>query len=1084
MAQRKLIAVFTLLALGAIVVTSSITLAKAVPDWENQNIIGINKEAPHCTLMPYASEGKAVKADRDDSKWYKSMNGQWKFHWAPDPDSRPADFYKTDFDVSQWDDIKVPSNWQMEGYGVPIYCNQPYSFKKNPPYVMGEPPKNFTAYELRNPIGSYRMDFSVPSVWKDKETFIVFDGVNSAFYLWINGEKVGYSQDSRTPAEFNITQYLKKGKNTLAAEVYRYSDGSYLECQDFWRLSGIFRDVFIYATPKVHIRDFFVNTDLDAEYRNATLRVNAAVINDTNSDAIAPTLEVTLLDKKTGKCVLPQKAKKSFFAWLFGKTEFPAITVKANAASITKGEQAEYSFDTTLQNPKKWSAETPNLYTLVLTLKDEKGKALESVSCNVGFRKSEIKGGQLLVNGQSIYIKGVNRHEHDPDTGHFVSRESMIQDIQLMKQNNVNTVRTCHYPNTPEWYDLCDEYGLYVIDEANIESHGMGYDAESLAKDPDWKAAHIARTTAMVERDKNHPCVIIWSLGNEAGNGVNIETTSAWTKERDPSRPVQYERAGEEPHTDIVCPMYKSIEYITKYASQDQQRPLILCEYAHAMGNSLGNFQDYWNTIEKYEHLQGGCIWDWVDQGLRRKAQQGRSYWAYGGDYGDIPNDGNFCCNGLVQPDRKANPHLYEMKKVYQNIKVHAEDLKNGKVKIQNKYFFVPTDFVDVLWEVTENGKVIQKGSLGSVVVPPQQTKSVTVPFEKSEIKANREYHLKLKFVLNADHPWVKKGHMLAWDQFELPFVSAPGPAVALDSMPALTITDTSEEVAIEGADFTVTFDKQRGVLSRWSFKGTDLVSSPLVPNFWRVPTDNDRGNKMPKRCGIWKNAGLNSTVLDFKVVQTKPQTVEILVRIKVAAKNTLLETIYTIYGSGDILMSQMLTPDKGLPEIPRIGMQMEMPGEFSTMNWFGRGPQESYWDRKTGYAVSLYEENIYKPEHVYVRPQENGNKTDVRWASWTNKKGIGLVAIGQRLINASAWPYTMKDLEKAAHIHELPTRKTITLNIDYMQTGVGGDNSWGARTHEKYTLLANKPYIWEVRLSPVAGKKALKGVLLRALPK
>lgn len=1254
--------------------------AQAAPDWENPAIFGINKETPHCTLIPYSKISSAIKTDRTASKWYRSLNGKWKFHWSPDPASRPADFYKDAFDVSGWDTIAVPSNWQIQGYGTPLYSNMVYPFAKDPPMVMDTPPLNFTNYTARNPVGSYRRTFTIPGKWDGREIFIVFDGVDSAFYLWVNGQKVGYSQDSRTPAEFNITQYLKDGKNTIAAEVYRYCDGSYLEDQDFWRLSGVYRNVYLYATPALHIQDFFVHTDLDDKYKNATLRVDARVINCGSDKAAAPTLEATLIDRQQ---------KKDWFSFLTGPKKRFIGNAEANADTVAADGTLDYSFSKQLTNPKKWSAEAPNLYTLVLSLKDAGGKTIETVSANIGFRKSEIKDGQLLVNGQPIYIKGVNRHEHDPDTGHTISRESMIRDIKMMKQNNINTVRTCHYPDVPEWYELCDEYGLYIIDEANIESHGMGYGDESLAKQPEWKGAHMARTKAMVERDKNHPCVIIWSLGNEAGFGENFEATSAWIKQRDPSRPVHYEQAGQRPATDIVAPMYASIRRLIRYARREQNRPLILCEYEHAMGNSLGNMADYWVAIEEYKHLQGGSIWDWVDQGLRKKpdpvttlktqsgltatingtieegpngnksirgclivddipelditgenltlqawvkpAKNGqpehqpiitkgdtqyslkvnndqlqffiydntwqtlnaelpdnwydrwhrvtgtydgstmklyidrkevasRSYsgsiqhcdypvgigintqasgrrfnglisgvriydrtlmdeqlvetpiepvlamdmnafdmqttypdkdawfWAYGGDYGDVPNDGNFCCNGIVQPDRKPNPHMYEMKKVYQNIKVHEEDLANGKVKIRNKYFFIPTDFVETLWEVTENGRVIQKGSLGTIRVQPQKTQIVTIPFEKPIPVPGSEYHLKVSFALNANQPWAKKGYILAWDQFELPLkADQPLPTAEVDSMPAVTVSENSESVTIKNDDFMILFDKSKGVLSDWSFEGTDLVASPLQANFWRAPTDNDNGNGMPNRCGVWKNAAANSTVSKFSVEQVNPQVVKVSVTKKPDAEDSTLQTVYTIYGCGEVLISNTLAPGDDLPELPRIGMQMEMPGEFSIMQWFGRGPQESYRDRKTGYAVGVYQENVYKPEHVYVRPQENGNKTDVRWAAWTNKKGTGLVAVGRPLINASAWPYTMNDLEKARHINKLPSRDNITVNIDYGQTGVGGDNSWGARPHEEYTLWADEPYQWEVRLIPVIKAKTddienVSGQLLPAM--
>ena len=1076
--MKQIVISFNLL-FGIIMAISTPLFAQAAPDWENPKVFGLNKETPHCTLMPYSKMSLAEKIDRAGSQWYRTLNGQWKFHWSADPDSRPADFYKEEFDVSKWDNIAVPSNWQIQGYGTALYSNVAYPFAKNPPFVMGTPPTNYTNYNARNPVGSYRRTFTIPGRWKDREIFIVFDGVDSAFYLWVNGEKVGYSQDSRTPAEFNITKYLKKGKNTLAAEVYRYSDGSYLEDQDFWRLSGIYRNVYLYAAPTLHIQDFFVHTDLDSEYKDATLRVDAKVIHYGSDDVSAPALEVTLIDK--------QQKDPGFFG-LGAKTGALFITdAQTSMENIAAGKTIDYSFSKQLENPKKWSAETPHLYTLILSLKDARGKIIETISANIGFRKSEIKGGQILVNGQPIYIKGVNRHEHDPDTGHTMTRESMLQDIFLMKQNNINTVRTCHYPDVPEWYELCDEYGLYIIDEANIESHGMGYGPESLAKQPEWKDAHMARTVAMVERDKNHPCVIIWSLGNEAGFGDNFQATSDWIHQHDPSRPVHYEQAGERDATDIVCPMYASINGITQYASKEQKRPLILCEYEHAMGNSLGNMNDYWIAIESYKHLQGGSIWDWVDQGLRKKdAASGKEFWAYGGDFGDVPNDGNFCCNGIVQPDRKPNPHMFEMKKVYQNIKVHAEDLLNGTVRIENKYFFIPTNFVETLWEVTQDGSVIQKGSLGTVSIPPQETMVVNVPFEKPDLVPCSEYHLKLSFVLNANQPWGKKGHVLAWDQFEIPYISDQPMATAeTDSMPSMSVGENATSVVIHGTNFVITFDKTKGVLSDWSFKGTKLMASPLTPNFWRAPTDNDNGNKMPERCGIWKNAVLNSKVLKVKVNQVKPQAVKVTVKMQLDAKDSILETIYTVYGSGEILISNTLTPGRNLPELPRIGMQMEMPGEFSTMQWYGRGPQESYSDRKTGYAIGIYKENVYKPEHVYVRPQENGNKTDVRWAAWTDKRGVGILAIGHSLMNAGAWPYTMEDLEKARHIHELPVRDTITVNIDHKQTGVAGDNSWGARPHRQYTLWPDEPYQWDVRLCPVtnAKKDNFRKVFSQTLP-
>ena len=660
-----------------------------VPDWENPEVVGWGKESAHCTLMVFPDVDSALIGNCEESPFYISLNGRWKFHWVARPAERPVDFYRADYDDSGWNEMPVPSNWQMHGYGVPIYTNITYPFAKDPPRVTGEPQADYTAYKLRNPVGSYRKTFEVPASWRGRHVFLHFDGVESAFYVWVNGTKIGYGQGSRTPAEFNVTTHLREGRNLLAVEVYRWSDGSYLEDQDFWRLSGIFRDVYLFSTPAVHLRDFFVRCDLDEHYRDGVLEVTAHVRNYSDKLVEAPAVEMQLLDTSTSsRRVCAQ-----------GRMEFTGETISAQ-------DEAVFTYKTDIANPRKWTAEQPNLYTLLLTLKRANGDVLEVIPCRVGFRKVEVNGGQLRVNDIAVLLKGVNRHEHDPDTGHYVTVDSMVRDIRLMKQNNINAVRTSHYPNVSKWYDLCDEYGLYLVDEANIESHGMGYGRnETLGNKLEWKKAHMDRTISMVQRDKNHPSIIIWSLGNEAGDGINFQATSEWIHQRDSSRPVQYEQARTRPHTDIVCPMYSRIERIVKYASTDRDRPLILCEYAHAMGNSVGNLQDYWDAIEKYGHLQGGFIWDWVDQGLRKKDESGREFWAYGGDFGDKPNDGNFCCNGLLQPDRKPNPSLFEVKKVYQYIEVQPVDLISGKVRIRNEYDFVSLGFVECAGRfTTENG--------------------------------------------------------------------------------------------------------------------------------------------------------------------------------------------------------------------------------------------------------------------------------------------------------------------------------------------------------------------------------------------
>jgi beta-galactosidase len=1243
------------------------------PDWENPQMIGRNKEPARATSLPYATSSQAIEGTREASPYYQCLNGTWKFHWCGQPEDRPKDFWRQEYDVSQWDDLPVPSNWQLHGYGTPIYCNQPYPFHKDPPRVMGTPPADWPAYKDRNPVGSYRHTFSVPDTWKGRQTFIHFDGVSSAFYLWVNGHVVGYSQGSRTPAEFNITPHLEPGKNVLAVEVYRYSDGSYLECQDFWRISGIFRDVYLWSAERLNIRDFEVKTEFDAEYRNADLELDVAV-RSFSSRAESFIVEATLLDD-AGKAVLA------------GLSE-PGAVATEKETSVT--------FSRNVAEPKKWSAETPNLYRLLLTLKDADGQTIEITTCSVGFRQVEIKDGQLLVNGKAVYFKGVNRHEHDPESGHAVSLESMVRDIKLMKRHNINAVRTAHYPDDPKWYDLCDRFGIYLIDEANIESHGMGYGPESLGKDPNWQKAHLDRTTRMVERDKNHPSVVIWSMGNEAGDGVNFEAMSAWIKNRDPSRPVHYERAELRPHTDIYCPMYAPIQRIVQYASTPQDRPLILCEYAHAMGNSVGNLQDYWDAIEKYEHLQGGFIWDWVDQGLRKRmppswtvkdtvggvegtvlgevvagegvigyaamkecpslnitgpltlearvkghtdaayipiiskgdhqyllridragltfvlfakqwqsltwplpddwanawrrvtatydgaitrlfidgrevasrpftgpitpsayavnfgrnsevpdrissiliqsakiynralsqqeianpddrsddglvldvdlrkirkqpADKDQYFFAYGGDFGDKPTNRDFCCNGLVMPDRRPNPSLFEVKKVYQNIKVHPADLASGKVRVQNKYFFRDLSSVAATWELSCNGKTIQSGSLDLPNIPPQESATVTVPFKKPKFTAGAEYLLKVSFQLVEDMSWAPKGHEIAWDQFAVPF-DVPRDARKVPAK-AVQIKETEEAALVSGSRFAVKVGKRNGAIESYCCDGVELLASPLVPNFWRAPISNDRGNRMPQRLGVWRNAGPGRTVKRLRVEHPEPHIARITAEMILPAGRTTYTNTYTVFGNGDVVVEASIDPKKDQPRLPRFGMQAEMPAEFDKMTWYGRGPHENYWDRKTGATVGVHQGRVDELVHPYIRPQENANRCDVRWVTFTNEAGKGLRATGLpplriaqettstrpspprgrgqgegaskaavvsgAILSISAWPYRMSDLENSTHNYQLPKRDTVTINLDWKQMGVGGDNSWGARTHEEYALPA-KPYTYRFRLSPV----------------
>ncbi len=1013
-------------------------------DWENPRMIGMNKEPAHCTLMPFISLEKALQGDRFKSDYFLSLNGKWKFNWVAKPADRPKEFYRTGFDVSEWKEISVPGNWQLQGYDVPIYRNSAYPFKKDPPRIPHE----------NNPVGSYLTELVVPDAWQGRQVFVHFDGVESAFYLWINGEKVGYSQGSRTPAEFDITRFLQPGKNTLAAEVYRFSDGSYLECQDYWRLSGLFRNVYLFSTPSVHIRDFEVLAELDENYRNASLEVNARVSNYGNSACRDHTVELMLLDSENN----PVERK---------------VLAQGSSEYIAPGAESIVKMSAGVNAPLKWSAEFPHLYTVVLLLRNDSGEVIEIESTKFGFRKVEIKGGQLLLNGQPILVKGVNRHEHDPITGHYVTRESMIQDILLMKRHNINTVRTCHYPDDPQWYELCDKYGLYLIDEANIESHGMGYKPDvTLANKPDWKEAHLDRIIRMVERDKNHPSVIIWSMGNEAGDGTNFEAASEWIHRRDPSRPVHYERAELRPHTDIYCPMYDRIEQIVAYAEQKQNRPLILCEYAHAMGNSVGNLQDYWDAIERYDHLQGGSIWDWVDQGIEKTTPDGRKYWGYGGDFGDSPSDRNFCLNGLVLPDRGLTPKLIEVKKVYQNVGFKPADLASGKVEVHNKFFFSNLDAFDFFWLLAEDGTTLDTGCLGSLDIEPGQSQIVTVPFKQPKAKPGSEYWLLFSVRLKEDTSWAPREHEIAAEQLKLPLAQAAVP-LGIENLPSLRKTEDSQAVTVEGKDFSLRFDKRTGSMESYLYRGTELLAEGPLPNFWRAPTDNDFGNGMERRCAVWKQASSDRKVERLTVEELGPSVIKLTVLFELPDVQSSHQTTYTVLGSGDVIVENSLKVGQTeLPELPRFGMRLRLPDAFERVEWYGRGPHENYCDRYTSAFVGHYKSTVREQYVPYISPQENGTRMDVRWVAFFDDKGTGIAFFGMDLLSLSALRYTIEDLTQkrrgTMHTVDLKEHDFIDLTLDLKQMGVGGDDSWGARPHPQYMLPA-QDYSYTFRLRPLS---------------
>jgi beta-galactosidase len=1041
------------------VVQPSIIKALDVRDWENPEIFGRNKEAPHCPITPCPDVETAVKAidDPSVSPFYKSLNGTWKFHWVRVPRQRPKEFYKDDFCVRYWNDIKVPGNWELQGFGVPLYTDEPYPFKPNPPRV----PHDY------NPVGSYRRDFTVPGDWTGRRVFIHFAGVRSAMYLWINGREVGYSQGSRTPAEFDITQYVKKGKNTVAVEVYRWCDGSYLENQDAWRMSGLERDVFLFSTPQVHIRDYFVHADLDESYKDGRFSVDVEVKNSSKKTENYSLL-IELLEPSLS--VRPPAAK----------TLFEKRVLDSQKLLFSLKEPIVH-YETLVKNPKKWTAETPNLYTLVLTLKDPKGKIVEVVAFRVGFRKVEIKKGQLLVNGVPIYIKGVNRCTHDPVTGQYVTPESMIRDIQLMKQFNINAVRTSHYPNDSRWYGLCDKYGLYVVDEANIEAGGMYFHPDKTLMDkPEWREALLDRVKRMVERDKNHPSIITWSLGNECGDGPHHQVNYKWIKQRDPSRPVQSEDAKLEAHTDIYCPMYRRIQQITDYVKKPRRRPLILCEYAHAMGNSVGNLQDYWNEIYKYRQLQGGFIWDWVDQGLLKTNEKGEKFWAYGGDYlpvGVDHMDKNFLINGLVFPDRTLHPHIWEVKKVYRYVEAKPVDLKKGKIELLNRYDFTNLNAFDIHWRVVAEDKVIDKGTLAPVDVAPHRSAVIHMPLPDIEPQPGKEYFLNVSFSTRRPAPLVPAGHEVSWEQFKLP-VYKPAPPMDETVLAPLKLDKDKTAFNIKGTGFTLSIDRETGRIVSWEYRGTQFIKNGPVPNFWRAATDNDYGWDMPKECRVWRDA-VEKRIVDSVVARSlKPGKIEIKVASvlpTIGEGGARYYTTYTVFAGGEIEVSNRFVPSqtKGLPVMPRFGMTMVLPGEFDTIQWYGRGLHESYWDRKTGAAVGVYKGTVMEQYHPYIRPQENGNKTDVRWVVLTNKAGMGLQVKGMPLLSVSAHHFLNEDFDegeekKQRHPYDLKPRDLVTLNIDYKQMGVGGDTSWGdrARPHPEYRLPV-KEYSYSFIMRP-----------------
>lgn len=1253
MAKRVFYVLLAVVFLLTDIPTSALAdITQEYPEWNNRpRTFQVNREPAHATLVPYADSASALaaaKADisssgiRADSRYLKLLNGMWKFCFSKNPDTRPMDFYKESYDVSKWKEIKVPSNWQMEGYDYPIYTNITY------PWTGYEQPKPPYAPTVYNPVGSYKKIFTIPNDWDGRQIFLSFQGVSSAFYVWVNGQKVGYSEDSYTTKDFNITQYIHQGENSLAVEVYRWSDGSWLEDQDVVRLSGIFRSVMLYSTPQVHIRDFKVVTDLDAKYKDATLTMSANIKSYLQNGEEVCVLEAMLYDDK-------QKPVFNSLVSISGKTE--------------NGAEVLLTMDQKVLNPVKWSAEHPYLYTLVLSLKDAAGAVTEVVSTSVGFREFALLDQQMKINGAPIMLKGVNRHEIEPFEGKAVSLDTMIKDITLMKQNNINAVRTSHYPNDPAWLELCDRYGIYVIEEANLESHGA-IDLGVPGSNPLWTDACLDRLQSMVERDKNHPSIIIWSLGNESWQGSNFKKMADWVRASDPTRLVHYE--GYNAVADMESRMYPSIDDLVRYGKSKNPKPYIMCEYAHAMGNSVGNLKEYWNVIEEYPKLQGGFIWEWVDQSIARplpdsyvvtdtsksglkgqligeavkgksgqairgyvalpdapqlniagkgltleawvnpqentddnefiakgdtqfalkqkggkngvieffvydaeqkwiavtasipenwygkwhhiagtydgsvlklyvdgqlagqreysglinensypvsigrnaeknrnakadidsvhmynkaltleelnngkrtpdastvlwmdfdnvekKENDGTTYFTYGGDWGDKPNDGNFSIKGIINGDRTVQPEISEVKHVYQNIQVKAVDLLKGKIEIINKNLFSNVNEYDVSWKLMEDDTVLKEGQLKNIDIAPLANKEVVLPISSLKTKPGAEYWLNVSFTLQEDAQWAKKGHEVAADQLAIP-AKTPEPSVLnLLDMPTIDVNESDTAVTVKGTDFQVCLDKVKGALTSFQYKGTELVQSSLEPNFWRALVENDWGRLSVLE--TWRYAASKRKVQDVTVKKITDHAVQITMKALLPTSvESQFENIYTVFGNGDVEVTSILTPGKGLQgQIPVIGMQMAMPAGFENLTWYGRGPEENYWDRNTGSFVGVYKSTVTEQATPYVKPSEMGNKTDVRWMSVTNAEGLGLMVMGDPLIEMSALHYTTEDLGTKTHYNELQKLDETVLHLNYKQRGLGV-GSCGPDTLPQYTLFPNKVYEYSMRLKPI----------------
>ncbi len=1094
--------------------------SKSIPYWQDIQVVAVNKELPRSSFMTYPDRSTAITSRFENSPYYLLLNGTWKFFFTDRYKELPENITDPSVNTASWYDITVPGNWEVQGHGVAIYTNHGYEFKARNP----EPP----LLPEDNPVGVYRRDIEIPAGWEGRDIYLHIAGAKSGTYVYLNGEEVGYSEDSKNPAEFHINKFLKPGKNVLTLKIFRWSTGSYLECQDFWRISGIERDVFIYSQPKTAIHDFRVISTLDDQYKDGIFKLAIDLKNHTNQ---TKNIEIgyELVDSKGNVVVSEQKN-----SW-----------ISSNSIQTS-------SFETILLSVPQWSSEQPNLFKLLMTVKED-GKITEVIPYNVGFRRIEIKTTDIIagngkpytllfINGQPIKLKGVNVHEHNPETGHYLTEDIMRRDFEIMKQNNLNTVRLSHYPQDRKFYELCDEYGLYVYDEANIESHGMYYNlskGRSLGNNPEWLKAHIDRVMNMYERNKNYPSVTFFSLGNEAGNGYNFYQAYLWVKNKDKllmDRPVNYERALWEWNTDMYVPQYPGANWLEEIGKTGSDRPVVPSEYSHAMGNSNGNLWDQWKAIYKYPNLQGGYIWDWVDQGILEKDKNGREYWAYGGDYGvNAPSDGNFLCNGLVNPDRNPHPAMAEVKYVHQNFGFEPVDPANGTFRITNRFYFTYSDKYTIQYTIMANGKPLSSGKL-PLKLAPQQSEIVSIPVTNLMPQAGVEYFVNFKVTTTQIEPLIPAGHEIAYDQFLLP-INGEKKAFKTGG-PKLTVSTHGDLLTISSSKVSFIFNKKSGVVTSYKVDGTEYFKDGfgIQPNFWRGPTDNDYGNGMPKRLQIWKQSSKNFNVVDAEAtINDGPG--EINISYLLPAGNLYILK-YKVYPSGVVNASLHFTSTKmnessteiseatrmatftpGNEEarkaaaelnVPRIGVRFRLPAIMDKVQYFGRGPEENYIDRNAGTLIGLYKNSAEKLYFPYVRPQENGHHTDTRWVTLTGNRTKGLLIEADSLIGFNAlrnsiedfdseealphprqWPNLSPEevanhdedaaknvLRRMHHVNDITPRDFVEVCVDMKQQGVAGYNSWGARPEPGYTIPANQEYKWGFTLIPISNENNIQSKL------